>query len=568
MNRFQWVDAVLRQTSWTLLLTTVGSAASAAEYFVSPRGSDSNNGTSVASPWRTIAKANAQVRPADVVYLRGGEYVDDPIAPKTSGAVGKPITYTGYEKETAVLTGSKVLGLENAISLTGVSHIVVQRITVDGKVPSPQATIRRFALLDGATYIQIRDSMFTYADGWTGFSLIGDSHHNMILRNRIDMVGEYDRDGEDWGDSIWIERTAHHNLIASNHITHGAHDLLRTKGAYNIVQDNVLDNDWSDIEGKPAGGHVVTLDGTRNVFQRNIVRGANVSIDGPWNQAMKVEGVGNIVRRNLMVDNHQDAFTTEVGSWQRHARDHRIYNNTIYNNGASAWRIRYYENETRPSGSVFMNNLIHNNRQAPRNSTNDTDFWMYMHDSGADAPADNVVINNLVAKKSAGDGRVYFDPPYLLSSLVDAEKRYPKQVRGNIQAVPVFVTSRPVAFRDFELAPGSPGQDQAAPLTTTTGNSFGTQLTVADASYFNDGYGLAAGDLISAGTERNLRVLKVDLTGKRLLLDRSIGWAEGAPVHLEYAGNAPDIGAVESGRAGLLSARPRPPNLGGARAAN
>ena len=158
---------------------------------------------------------------------------------------------------------------------------------------------------------------------------------------------------------------------------------------------------------------------------------------------MKVEGTGNIARRNLIIDNHHDAFTSEVGSWQRYSRDARIYNNTIYNNGGAAWRIRYYQNETRPSGNEFKNNLVYRNRQTPSNgvgNTNDSDIWMYMAESGADAPADNRVINNLVAKSAAGDGRVYLDPPVVLGPLTDAERRYPNQLRGNIQAVPVFVS--------------------------------------------------------------------------------------------------------------------------------
>ena len=100
----------------------------------------------------------------------------------------------------------------------------------------------------------------------------------------------YARDGDDFGDSIWIDTEAHHNLVASNFLTHGGHDLVRTKGYSNIVQDNVLDNDWSDVMGEGLGARNATIDGIRNVFQRNIVRGTKKSIDSPWNQAMKVEG--------------------------------------------------------------------------------------------------------------------------------------------------------------------------------------------------------------------------------------------------------------------------------------
>lgn len=568
MTRPSTAAAAFVRASCLALLASLAHSVSAAEYFVSPSGDDKNTGTSVSSPWRSIAKANGVLAAGDTLRMRGGEYVNDPIAPKNSGKSGAPITYAGYSGERPVLTGRTPLSLAHAIHLRGVSYIVVEGIVVNGKAPSPAATVAHFATIDGASYCEIRDSEFKYADGWSGFDLIGNTHRILILRNRIDFVGMWSREDDDFGDSIWIAETAHHNLIASNYLTHGGHDLLRTKGHSNVVQDNLFDNDWSDVVGAGLGARNLTLDGNRNVFQRNIVRGTKKSIDSPWNQAMKVEGTGNIARRNLLLDNHHDAFTSEVGSWQRYARDNRIYNNTIYNNGGVAWRIRYYDNETRPSGNVFKNNLVYANRKLPPNSTGDTDFWMYMHGSGADAPADNLVINNLVAKEKAGDARVYFDPPNLLGPLADAEKRYPKQIAGNIQAVPVFVSAKPAGFRDFELAAGSPGVDQAAPLTTTTGNGAGAEVTVADAIYFSDGHGLGPGDLVTVGTERNLRVLKVDVAGKRLLLDRSIGWADGSPVHLEYAGNAPDIGAVESGRSGLFSARPRAPRLASAAPGN
>ena len=138
---------------------------------------------------------------------------------------------------------------------------------------------------------------------------------------------------------------------------------------------------------------------------------------------------------------------------------------------------------------------------------------------------------------------------------------YPKQIRGNIQAVPVFVNSSPTVFRDFELTASSPGVDAAAALTTTTGTGSGTEVTVADAIYFNDGYGLGPGDSITIGNERNLRVLRVDFAGNKLLLDRQIGWGDGMPVHL--SGSAPDVGAVESGKAAIFTERPKAPRLSG-----
>ena len=53
--------------------------ASAAEYYVSAAGSDSNPGT-LASPWQTLARANrATFRPGDRLLLRGGDTFTEPL---------------------------------------------------------------------------------------------------------------------------------------------------------------------------------------------------------------------------------------------------------------------------------------------------------------------------------------------------------------------------------------------------------------------------------------------------------------------------------------------------------
>jgi hypothetical protein len=531
----------------------------AADYFVSPDGNDNNAGTSVSAPWRTIARANTRVRAGDTVHLRGGEYVDDPISPTASGTAQGSITYTAYQNERPVLTSYTVLGLEHAIFLQDVSYIIIERIAINGRAPAPAATVGQFATLLNVERAEIRDCDFRYADGWSGIAL-GNTRFSRIIRNRIDFVGEYDRNGDDWGDSIWVESDSHNNLIASNFITRGAHDLMRTKGHSNIVQDNVLDNDWSSVTGPGTGGHNIIFDGNRNVFQRNVVRGTGTSIDSPRNPGMKVEGISNIARFNLIVDNHDVAIATETGHWQEFAQDNRIYNNTIYNNGGAAWRIRYYT-QGPPRRNVFKNNLVYRNRRDPGDAPYDTDIWILLAGAGFNAPGDNVIVNNLIVTTSAGDARVYVDPPSAILPLRDAESRFPDRIGGNIQALPVFVRAQPISFADFELAPGSPGFDAAGPLTTTVAAGSGSTVAVVDASYFVDGHGMIAGDVLRIGSERNVTVLGIDITANVLTVDRAISWAGGAAVNLEFLGSAPDIGAVESGRGRPATNAPRPPVL-------
>jgi hypothetical protein len=89
---------------------------SAIEYYVSPNGSDSNDG-SLASPFRTLQKARDIIRTVNnsmsqdiIVYLRGGEYSLTETFTLTeldSGSNGYKIIYKAYNNETPVISGGK-----------------------------------------------------------------------------------------------------------------------------------------------------------------------------------------------------------------------------------------------------------------------------------------------------------------------------------------------------------------------------------------------------------------------------------------------------------------------------
>ena len=81
-----------------LFLTALSGAASATTYYVSSSaGSDLNNGTSTATPWKTIAKVNAQLlQPGDSVLLRRGDVWNESLVPSASGTQPSPITFDAY----------------------------------------------------------------------------------------------------------------------------------------------------------------------------------------------------------------------------------------------------------------------------------------------------------------------------------------------------------------------------------------------------------------------------------------------------------------------------------------
>lgn len=91
-----WIDEV-----------SLGLNDSQREWFVSPTGSDSNDG-SRAAPYLTFTRAVQALLPGDTLWLRSGTYRET-LTPLRSGAPGNPITFAAYPGETATLSGCDVV---------------------------------------------------------------------------------------------------------------------------------------------------------------------------------------------------------------------------------------------------------------------------------------------------------------------------------------------------------------------------------------------------------------------------------------------------------------------------
>ena len=77
-------------------------------YYVSPRGEDSYPGT-VVQPWQTISKAAETAQAGDIVYIRGGVYVENVVLSR-SGTEAAPIRFMAYPGESPVIDGQGSLG--------------------------------------------------------------------------------------------------------------------------------------------------------------------------------------------------------------------------------------------------------------------------------------------------------------------------------------------------------------------------------------------------------------------------------------------------------------------------
>jgi hypothetical protein len=74
-------------------------------YYVSLNGNDSNNGTSLSTPFRNIQKCASVMVAGDTCYIRAGTYRET-VTPTNSGTSGSPIKYLNYNGESVTISGA------------------------------------------------------------------------------------------------------------------------------------------------------------------------------------------------------------------------------------------------------------------------------------------------------------------------------------------------------------------------------------------------------------------------------------------------------------------------------
>ncbi len=397
-------------------------ANSTVYYVDSVSGSDSNNGTSLSTPWQTLANINATTfQPGDRILLKCGGVWNGQLYPKGSGTSALPITISSYGTGSRPVVNGGSLAQGAAVYLYNQSYWVIENLEVtndsgiDNSGTATTAGVPRYGILAENDSLQsgitIRNNFVHNVNG--AFNLVGimDAHINggisvraagyngkwnniLIQNNTVQNVGRT-------GIVAWQDRYFFLSQTSPDRAYMGTGLIVRNNTVSNLDSDGILVRGFvgSLIEYnvcQSAGLKMIPgfdmnscagiwpLASADTVIQYNEVFDTRCNgIDG---QGFDVD-LGNdntTVQYNYSHDN-QGGFILLMGGYNSNVKvrynisqnegnqkgiftfswgtpvNTEIYNNTIYI-GANSGAVRpiYTDGDASTNNFTFKNNIIYN----------------------------------------------------------------------------------------------------------------------------------------------------------------------------------------------------------------
>lgn len=335
-----------------LLLTAICTAQT--NYYVNgASGSNSNNGLTMATAWKTIQKACNMAPANSIVHIKGGTYHEN-VTLNVSGTPGHPIVFTNYQDDVVVIDGEGVTGTI-LLSITNKSYVTFENL-----------------LLQNLTC--------TYAKGINVEAGSG-SCNGLTFRNlTIKDIGWTD-DPDDWpeeSDNAWPLKvkgqeggitalTIEGCQIYGNNT--GYSEALTVAGNVDgfFIKDCII-HDNTNI-GIDIIGHNESSDDPETDFPRNgYITGNTVygnSCQVAHAAGIYVDGAQNItIEKNSCFENQ---VGIEVGCEEDGVAQYiKVKNNLIYNNEYTGLAVGGYTTDTTGQVlySTFRNNTFFKNNSA------------------------------------------------------------------------------------------------------------------------------------------------------------------------------------------------------------
>jgi hypothetical protein len=316
-----------------LFLCLLAMAAPATEYYVAPGGSDTNAGTSIGAPFKSLTKLSTVMVAGDHAYVRGGTYAiarsivpgeDFELLHYMTGTSAQPIVVENYPGEQPVFdfTGSTYVNGANALLINHAHHLHVKGLRFTRLAQMPGGA--------GANGVQIANST-----------------HCILERIEVDHIGVYGFVFSPGAhDNLLRNCDAHHiaDPYSPNNAYHGANGFNITGGS---------DAERTTFDGCRAwfcsddGFDLYSTNGFVTItncwaFWNGVHQQDNGTIQavgdgkgfklGPLTQSKATE-LKRVVVGNLAFENLVGGFDENVLQADRVGIFH-LYNNTSYHNGS------------------------------------------------------------------------------------------------------------------------------------------------------------------------------------------------------------------------------------------
>ncbi len=348
-------------------------------------------------------------------------------------------------------------------------------------------------------------------------------------------------------------------IIEGNTFGNSSHASINTHNGIKslVIRNNIFRNEYHGnigaadfkntgnvraytlIEGNSVVGAGIKKDNNPSYRDRKWINGQGIGI-GPGNYI--------IARNNTIADS--DYGIALLGYKDSDTNENRVYHNTFYNNYLGGFLTGNGEHSV--SNNVVINNIFYRDENFINRAMNSSRIkgnvsaWLNYGDCKSCGLIENYFINNLFYP--LGDKFYFKNTHTKAKSLAELIRQYPKEWKNtNFEADPQFTAATSYVFN---IAEGSPAENRAVFLTAITGVS-GRILTVKDANYFYDGWGIPGevGDMIynNKNPKSSARITSIDYDNNRITVNNVSGFSVGDQITtINYFGSAPDLGAIET----------------------
>jgi hypothetical protein len=261
-----------------------------AGFYVSPTGSDSNNG-SATTPFKTLAKALSAMEGSSThtTYLEGGTY--NQTSTLNLGTADSGMTFAAASGATPILDGGG--SLTTLIQLNGATGVTLQGLTLQ----NTNLTGRAAVVLNGAGGNKIIADHFV--NNGEGLLVNNGSNNNTISGNEFDKSAS---------SAVEVQQNSNGNVFDSN-IVNGTGAIGTQGGGFflhgannNTISHNLVENTAGIGIGVENWDSSTVNVG--NVITGNIVQNSNTSALSTDSGAIYELGRSNIDTKSIISDNY------------------------------------------------------------------------------------------------------------------------------------------------------------------------------------------------------------------------------------------------------------------------